>query len=89
MMQPPPPDDSLVARQPVAVFLTGLAGLVNLGLVAADAMNWVSLQPVQTGSLVAFVTAACSLVGITLHAKVWAPATVAQLTAPSAPEVLP
>lgn len=67
--------------EPVAVALTGLAGVVDLGLIAAVALDWIDLTNEQTAAVVAFVTAATALVGAVLRANVYSPATVEDLTA--------
>lgn len=68
--------------EPVAVALTGLAGLVDVGLIAAVALDWLDLTTEQTAAVVAFVTATTALVGAVLRANVYSPATVEDLTAP-------
>jgi hypothetical protein len=74
--------EGIVEREPVRVFLAGFAALVGLGLVAADAMDWIDVTHEQTAALVVFVGALCALVSETLRAKVYSPATVTELTAP-------
>jgi hypothetical protein len=80
--EPPPVGPGIVARQPVRVFLGGLAGVVSLGLIAANALDWIDLDNNQTAAIVATIAGACALVSETLRAKVYSPATVATLTAP-------
>lgn len=77
----------LVEREPVLVFLAGLAGVVDAGLITADTLNWVALTNEQTTSLVAFVTAVTALVAGVVRAKVWSPATVAGITAGADPRL--
>lgn len=77
--------DTIVDREPVAIFLGGLAALIDVGLVAANAMEWVSLTDGQTASLVAFVTAFTALAGSMVRARVWSPASVASAVATIAP----
>lgn len=77
MTQPSAPSGGILDTEPVAVFLAGLAGIVDLGLIAADGLDWVYLTNEQTGSIVAFVTAVTALIGAVLRSKVWAPASVA------------
>lgn len=67
--------------EPVIVFLTGLAGVVDLGLIAATALDWLDLNGGQTASVVAFVTAATALVTAALRARVYSPRTVARIRA--------
>lgn len=69
----------ILDTEPVVVFLTGLAGIVNVAIIAADALDWVALTNEQTAALAAFVTGATALVAAVLRSKVWAPATVAHL----------
>lgn len=71
----------LIDTEPVIVFLAGLAAVVNLGLIAATALDWVALTPASTATIIAFVTAAIALVASTLRAKVWSPASVGDLEA--------
>lgn len=85
----PATDAPLVERQPVAVFVSGLAGVVALGLAAATALDWVDLTFEQCTIVVAFVTAACALCGGALWGAVYSPATVADLTAPLVPPEQP
>jgi hypothetical protein len=75
----------IVEREPVRIFLAGLAGLVDLALIAAAALDWVDLTPEQTTAIVACVTAACLLVSETLRGAVYAPATVDEMTRPLSP----
>jgi hypothetical protein len=77
----PGPTAPLIDREPVLVFLGGLAGLANLGLIVATTLDWLALTAGQTTAIVAFVTAGTALVTATLRARVWAPATVAALRA--------
>lgn len=74
--------EGIVEREPVRVFLAGFAAVVGLGLVAADAMDWIDVTHEQTAALVVFVAALCTLVSETLRAKVYSPATVADITSP-------
>lgn len=79
MTQPIKAGDGVLATEPVAVFLAGLAGVVDLGLIAASALDWIALTDSQTAAVVAFVSAATALAGGLLRANVWAPASVAAL----------
>lgn len=76
-----PPADGAVAREPVAVFLAGLAGVVDIGLIMATALDWVTLTNEQCAAVVAFVSAVCALIGAVLRSLVYAPATVRRLRA--------
>jgi hypothetical protein len=80
MTQPSAASGGIINTEPVIVFLTGLAGIVDLGLIAADGLDWVYLTNEQTAAIVAFVTAATALIAGVLRAKVWAPASVAAVT---------
>jgi predicted lipid-binding transport protein (Tim44 family) len=75
-----PATEPITEREPVRVFLGGLAGVVSLGLIAATLMDWVDLTTEQTAGLVAAVAGICVLVSETLRARVYSPATVAEIT---------
>lgn len=49
-------------REPVAVFVGGLVGVIDGGLVAGEALGWLSLTPDQTAALVAFISLVAGLV---------------------------
>lgn len=87
----PPESGNVWQKEPVAIALAGLDGVVVAGLAMADALDWVSLQPEQTAAVSAFVVAISTVIGAVLRAAVYSPATVAALTEPpdSAPRVLP
>lgn len=72
--------DGLLDTEPVAAFLAALAGIVDLGLVAASALDWVALTDGQTAAIVAFVSGVTAGVAAFLRSRVWSPATVSQLT---------
>lgn len=76
----------LTDRQPVAVYLSQAAGVVAAGLAVAVAFGWLTAE--QAGALGVFVGTVLTLFGAILHGEVWAPATVAKLTAPP-PEAPP
>lgn len=78
----PPTTDGPLDREPVAIFLTGLAAVVAAGLAAADALDWVSLDTDQTAAVITFTTAVTGLIGAVLRSRVYAPATVARLVNP-------
>lgn len=82
-MTAPTEPKGVTEREPVRVFLGGLAGVVGLGLIAVDLLGWVDLSTEQTAAIVACVAGACALVSETLRARVYSPATVEHLTAPS------
>lgn len=69
----------LLDREPVLVFLSGLAGLVDLGIIAGNALDWLQLDEGQTVAVVAFVTAVTALIAGVLRASVYSPATVARI----------
>ena len=73
---------TIVEREPVAVFLAGLTGLVDAAIVAATALDWVDLTAEQAAALVGFVTVAAGLIGGVLRANVWAPANIEQPAGP-------
>lgn len=77
--EPPPtlPEGPL-DTQPVAWFVGGLAGVVNLGLVAATLLGWLDLTGEQTAAVVAFVTAAAAFTATTLRRLVTCRATLAK-----------
>lgn len=72
-----PASSGILNTEPVLVFLAGLAGIVDLGLIAADGLDWIPLTNEQTASVVAFVTAVTALAAAVLRSRVWAPASVA------------
>lgn len=74
-----PASGGITQTEPVAVFLAGLAGIIDLGLIAASALDIVHLTDGQTAAIVACVTAATALIGAVLRSKVWAPASVATI----------
>lgn len=74
MTQPGP-----LETEPVAVFLTGLAAIVNLGVILAAAFDWVYLTDNQAAAIVAFITGVIAVVGAMLRSTVWAPASVDKL----------
>jgi hypothetical protein len=73
---PPHGGPDVVDREPVRVFLAGLAGVVGLGLVAAEALGWLDIDPNQNAAVIAFVAAVATLISETLRARVYSPATV-------------
>lgn len=81
MTQPTAASGGILDTEPVLVLLTGLAGVVDLGLIAADGLDWIPLTNEQTGALVAFVSAVTALIAAMLRAKVWSPASVGAITA--------
>lgn len=88
MIQPlpePPSEPGLIDTQPVGVFLAGLAALVDAGIAAATALDWIDLSTEQAAAVIAFITAATALAAAVLRSRVYAPATVAELTAPHRP----
>lgn len=56
--------------EPVLVLLAGLAGVINLGLVAASATGLIKLDGNQIAAIVAFVTSACALAAAVIRARV-------------------
>jgi hypothetical protein len=76
---------AIVDTEPVRVFLASLATVVGLGLVAAEALGWLDIDPNQNAAVIAFVAAVATLVSETLRARVYAPATVERLTEPPPP----
>lgn len=74
--------DGLLETEPVATFLAGLAGVVNLALILANAFAWLDLTDAQTAALVAFISGVIAVAGSFLRARVWSPASVHALTAP-------
>lgn len=82
MTQPSAASGGIIQTEPVAAFLAGLAGLVDLGIIAASALNWVDLTDEQTAAIIAFVSGAIAFAGGMLRAKVWAPASVAAISSP-------
>lgn len=77
-----PVGDGLLDTEPVVALLTGLAGIVDLGIIAANALEWVYLTDGQTAAIVAFITGVTGAVAAALRSKVWAPASVAKLPCP-------
>lgn len=63
-------------RRPVLVLLGGLAAVIDLGLVAANATGVTQLDGAAVAAIGAFVTAVCSLAGAVLQATVTSPATI-------------
>lgn len=61
-------------KEPVAIMLAGLAGLIDAGIAAATALDWIHLTTDQAASVIAFVTIITGLIGSALRAKVWSPA---------------
>ena len=57
-------------KEPVLILLAGLAGLINLGLIAANAIGTTHLDGSQIAAVVAFVTSACALAASVLRAYV-------------------
>lgn len=80
---PPEPPAALTDTEPVAVFLAGLAALVDAGIAAATALDWLDLTNEQAGAVIGCVTVATGLCLAVLRARVYSPATVAALTAPT------
>jgi hypothetical protein len=60
-------------KEPVAILLAGLAGVVDASIAAATALDWVDLTSQQAGSVIAFVTVLTGLIGSVLRAQVWSP----------------
>jgi hypothetical protein len=81
-MTTPTPTPPLGDREPVAIFLAGLAGLIDLGIVMATRLGWVDLTAEQGAAIVAFVTGATFIAGGMLRSTVWSPASVAEITQP-------
>lgn len=79
----PEPPAPLTETEPVAVFLVGLAAVVDAGIAAAAALDWIDLTTEQAGAVIGFVTIATGLCLAVLRARVYSPATVAGLTAPT------
>ena len=57
-------------KEPVLILLGGLAGLINLGLIAANAVGTTHLDGTQIAAVVAFVTAACALAAAVVRSYV-------------------
>lgn len=74
-----PDQSTIVDREPVRVFLGGLAGVVGLGVGAATALGLVDLTVEQASAVVAFVAAVCALVAGTLRRSVYCHDTVASI----------
>ncbi len=83
---PPQGGPRVVETEPVRVFLAGLTGVIGLGLVAAEALGWLDIDPAQNAAIIAFVAAVAALISETLRSRVYSPATVEDLTgAPTTP----
>lgn len=67
-------------REPVLIFLAGLAAVVDAGLIASTGLDWLPWDGGQCASVVAFVTAACALAAAVLRSIAFSPATVARLS---------
>lgn len=65
--------DGPLDREPVAILLTGLAAVVDAGIVTAGVLDWVHLTGEQTTSIVGFVTIVTGFVGAVLRSRVWSP----------------
>lgn len=79
----PEPPGALTDTEPVAVFLLGLAALVDAGIAAATALDWIDLTTEQAAAVIGCVTVATGLCLAVLRGHVYSPATVAVLTAPT------
>lgn len=69
---------NLMQTQPVLVLLEGIAGVFNLGLVAANALGAVTLDAGQVTAVVAAVQGAATLAAAVVRAAVVSPATHAE-----------
>lgn len=78
-MTQPKEAEGLVDTEPVIVALTGLAGVVDLGIMAASSLDWIDITAGQTASVVTFITAVTALIAAVLRARVYSPATVARI----------
>lgn len=68
-------------ENPVRALVGSFTAAVNAGLIAATALDWVSLTAEQTAAVLAFITAGAALVTESVRSRVYAPATVRQITA--------
>lgn len=57
-------------REPVLIFLAGLAAVVDAGLIAAANLGWLSWDGDQIAKVVVFVTSMCALFAAMIRAKV-------------------
>lgn len=77
---------TVLDTEPVAALLGSIVVTIDAALVAGTALGWLDLTPDQAAALVAFVTAVSGAIGAALRARVWAPASVDELTRPSQPK---
>ena len=70
-----------IERQAVVVGVASLVAFINLGLALGTSFGWLTLSTDQAVQLGLFITALAGIVGAALRAKVWAPASVAELVA--------
>lgn len=63
-------------KEPVRILLAGLAGVIDLGLIAAARLELVALDAGDIAAIVAFVTAACALAAAMIRSRMDSPATV-------------
>lgn len=79
------PTTGLLGEEPVAVFLAGLAAIIDLGIAVATALDWVALTSGQAGAIAGFVTAVTAFIAGITRARVYSPATVASIVKGGAP----
>jgi hypothetical protein len=76
MADPAAPLPAGLDTQPVALLVSGLVGVIDLGIAAADALGWLDLTIEQTAAVATFVAGAGALIGATLRQLVFCRATV-------------
>ena len=70
------PDAPLLDRQPVGVFVGGLAGVINAAIVAGNVLGWLNLTGEQTPAILACVTVTAGFTIATLRQLVYCRDTV-------------
>lgn len=66
----------MLKTEPVLVLLNGIAGVVNLVLIALVALGVIDWSLDQIGAVVAAIQGGANLVGAVIRAAVYAPASV-------------
>lgn len=70
---------TLFEREPVRVFLAGLAAIVVFALEASNLLGWTQVDRAQLAAIEAFIAAACAWVAKILRTAVTSPATAQEL----------
>lgn len=72
----------IIEREPAAIGVASLVVLINLALGVGTAFGWLALTDDQAIQLGLLITAAATVVGAAIRAKVWSPASVAAIADP-------